>query len=141
MSTYRARKQPNTALMFAVVVVVVLVAAGVVTVVLLRHPSSSAATDTGGSKTTSGSGSGSGSQTVVEAISSTSPTAGETGVSPAGPIQVNLTQPLAAGSPMPTISPAAPGSWALTSSTTLTFEPSTSLVPFSVYTVTVPGGP
>ncbi|MGO9341783.1 MAG: L,D-transpeptidase family protein [Acidimicrobiales bacterium] len=138
MSTYRARRQ-NNALLAAIVAVVVVVTAGVVAIVVLHKPTSSSANGGGGSNTTSTSGSGHG--IVTEAVSSTSPTAGETGVSPAGPIQVHLTQPLGAGSPMPTISPRAPGSWALTSSTTLTFEPSASLIPFRVYTVTVPGGP
>lgn len=136
MSTYRARRQPNNALLAAIVAVVVVVTAGIVAVVVLHKPAVGSATGPASDTTT-----GSRQQTVTEAISSTSPRAGETGVLPSGPIQVDLTQPLAAGSPMPTISPSVPGSWALTSSTTLTFEPSTSLVPFQVYTVTVPGGP
>ena len=140
MSTYRARRQPNNAILVAIVAVVVVVTAGIVAIVVLHKPAPSSANGNGngnGSSSTSGSGH----PTVTEAVSSTSPKAGELGVSPAGPIQVNLTQPLATGSPMPTISPAASGSWALTSATTLTFEPSASLIPFQVYTVTVPGGP
>lgn len=125
-------------MLVAIVAVVVVVTAGIVAIVVLHHPSSSAATTGPGSKATT---SGSNHQTVAEAVSSTSPKSGDTGVSPAGPIQVNLTEPLSTGSPMPTISPSAPGAWALTSSTTLTFEPSASLVPFTTYTVTVPGGP
>jgi hypothetical protein len=137
MSTYRASRRPNTALLTAIVAVVVVVTAGVVAIVVLHKPASSSATGTGGSTSTTASGH----QIVTEAVSSTSPSAGETGVSPAGPIQVNLTQPLAVGSPMPTITPRAPGTWSLTSATRLTFEPSASLVPFQLYTVTVPGGP
>lgn len=137
MSTYRARRKANNALLITIVAVVAIVMAGIVAIVVLHKPASTAANGPGSKTTTSDSTT----QTVAEAISSTSPKAGETGVSPAGPIQVNLTQPLAAGSPMPTISPSVPGSWALTSSTTLTFEPSVSLIPFEVYTVTVPGGP
>jgi hypothetical protein len=41
---------------------------------------------------------------------------------------------------MPTISPTVSGNWELSAPTTLTFQPSASLVPFQTYTVTVPGG-
>ena len=139
MSTYRAQRAPNTALLVAVVAVVALVVGGVVAIVALHHsPSSSANKQNGG--TQSPSGSGSKGATAIEAVASSSPASGATNVSPAGPITVHLTEPLAPGSPMPSISPTIAGSWSLTSDKTLTFEPSQSLVPFETYTVTVPGG-
>jgi Bacterial Ig-like domain/L,D-transpeptidase catalytic domain len=139
MSTYRSRRAPNKALIAAVVAVVVLIAAGVIALVVIRHPSASASP--GGTGTDSKSQTGStGSHSAALEVSSTSPATGATNVSPAGPIVVNLTEPLAPGSPMPTISPSASGSWTPTSSTTLTFDPSASLIPFQTYTVTVPGG-
>ena len=52
-----------------------------------------------------------------------------------------LSEPLAAGSPMPSITPSVGGSWSLSSPTTLTFQPTQSMIPFDSYTVNVPGGP
>jgi Bacterial Ig-like domain/L,D-transpeptidase catalytic domain len=141
MSTYRAQRGANTALIVAVVAVVALVVGGVVAIAVLHSSPSTTSSGGAGSQSTAGGGSGSGKRaTAIEAVSSTSPSSGATNVSPAGPITVHLTEPLAPGSPMPSISPNVAGSWSLTSSTTLTFEPSQSLVPFDTYTVTVPGG-
>jgi hypothetical protein len=139
MSTYRAGSARTRALTTAVIAVVVLLVAAVVSLAVLHiHSSNSASNKTKDSKSSSTSGSNT--QTNTEAVAWTSPKSGSTGVSPAGPITVHLTQPLAPGSPMPTISPSISGSWALTSATTLTFEPTASLIPFVTYTVTVPGG-
>src|ERR1700722_5137398 len=139
MSTYRSRRAPSPALRASVVAVVVLLVVGIVALVVLHHPAASASSRGPGTGSTK-QGGGSGSHGVVLAVSSTTPSTGATNVSPAGPIVVNLTEPLATGSPVPTVSPSVSGSWAPTSSTTLTFEPTESLVPFQEYTVTVPGG-
>jgi hypothetical protein len=135
MSTYRARSAPSTALLVAVVAAAVIVAAAAIALVVTSHHTTNAGSSGGNSPGTSSTD-----PAQAEAVSSSSPTSGQQGVSPAGPITLNLTQPLAAGSPMPKITPFVGGSWSLTSSTTLTFEPSESLVPFKTYIVTVPGG-
>jgi hypothetical protein len=140
MSTYRSRRAPNPALIASVVAVVALLVAGIVALVVVHHPSASASSHSPGTSGTKGGGGSSTSHGAVLAVSSSSPSTGATNVSPAGPILVNLTEPLATGGPMPTISPSVSGSWSLSSSTTLTFRPTESLVPFQVYTVTVPGG-
>ena len=141
MSTYRARSAPNTALIVAILAAALIVAASVVALIVTSHHNTTAGTN--GNNQNNGADSGSSSTSDPphsEAIASSSPTSGQQGVSPSGPITLSLTQPLAAGSPMPQISPAVGGSWALTSSTTLTFQPSQSLVPFRSYTITIPGG-
>jgi hypothetical protein len=138
MSTYRARSAPSTPLLVAVVAAALIVAAAAIALVVTSHHNTNAGSSGGGGGGTSGSSSTEPAQ--AEAISSSSPTSGQQGVSPAGPITLSLTQPLAAGSPMPKITPSVGGSWSLTSSTTLTFEPTESLVPFRTYTVSVPGG-
>ena len=137
MSTYRAHRAPSRALIVAVVAVAVVLVVAIVGLFVAHKPDATA-----GSSGRSGTHdtSSSGSQVATEALASTSPKQGATNVSPEGPITLNLTEPLASGSPMPSISPNVDGSWALTSSTTLTFEPKASLVPFQTYTVTVPGG-
>jgi peptidoglycan hydrolase-like protein with peptidoglycan-binding domain len=73
---------------------------------------------------------------------------GVLGVSPSGasagsvswsqPVTVSFNQPLSATSPLPTLSPAVPGSWQRVSPTTLRFVPSGNYIPYSKETVTVP---
>jgi len=138
MSTYRARSASSRALTAILVVVAVLIVAGIVSIVVLHHSKNTSAVQHG--KGGTGTNTSTSSQQTAEAVAWTSPKGGQTGVSPAGPITVQLTEPLAQGSPMPEITPSVAGSWALTSATTLTFQPDSSLVPFQTYTVTVPGG-
>jgi peptidoglycan hydrolase-like protein with peptidoglycan-binding domain len=56
------------------------------------------------------------------------------------PISVQFSTALAPGSPMPTLSPAVAGQWAVLSPTLLQYQASQPLVPGAVETVTVPGG-
>ncbi|MFZ0664894.1 MAG: L,D-transpeptidase family protein [Acidimicrobiales bacterium] len=136
MSTYRSRTKARTALTVSLALVAVLLVAGIAAIALVHHQDTTNAGSHGNTDTTTHTTQ----QQTAEAVAWTSPKAGQTGVSPAGPIVVHLTQALAPGSPMPTITPNVSGTWALTAPTTLTFEPSASLVPFQTYTVTVPGG-
>ena len=138
MSTYRAHRAPNTALVVTVVAAAVIVAAAAVILVVASHRDTKTNSSTGG--TNSEQGSTVGDHAAKESISSSSPTQGQQGVSPAGPINIHLTEALAAGSPMPSIAPSVRGSWSLTTPTTLTFQPTASMIPFDSYTVTVPGG-
>jgi peptidoglycan hydrolase-like protein with peptidoglycan-binding domain len=55
-------------------------------------------------------------------------------------ISVEFSTDLATGSPMPTLSPAVAGRWAVLSPTLLQYQASAPLVPGSVETITVPGG-
>jgi len=56
-------------------------------------------------------------------------------------IRVALSSELSSSSPMPSISPAIPGSWVRLSGSTLEFVQSTPLAPGQTVTVTIPGGP
>jgi peptidoglycan hydrolase-like protein with peptidoglycan-binding domain len=72
-------------------------------------------------------------------VSYVSPTPGTAGVSPNAPITVTLSATPAKSSPLPTLSPATPGSWQM-NATALTFTPSIPYTPLSQITVNVPGG-
>ena len=72
-------------------------------------------------------------------VTSVSPTG--TNVAAGSTIAVQFSTDLAPGSPMPTLSPAVPGSWAVLSPSLLQFQASGPLVPGATETITVPGGP
>jgi peptidoglycan hydrolase-like protein with peptidoglycan-binding domain len=55
-------------------------------------------------------------------------------------VQITFSAPLAAGSPMPRISPAAGGSWAPAQGSKLVFTPATAFRPQSTVTVSIPAG-
>src|SRR5580692_9266095 len=101
MSTYRARSTSSKVLTATLVVVAVLIVAGIVSILVVHRPKSTAANHGGSSP---GSGTSTTIQQTAEAIAWTTPKGGQTGVSSAGPITVQLTEPLAPGSPMPSIS-------------------------------------
>jgi peptidoglycan hydrolase-like protein with peptidoglycan-binding domain len=72
-------------------------------------------------------------------VVSTSPTG--TGVTAGSTIAVELSTALAPNSPMPTLTPAVAGAWAVLSPRLLEYETAGPLVPGATETVTVPGGP
>jgi peptidoglycan hydrolase-like protein with peptidoglycan-binding domain len=74
------------------------------------------------------------------AVEGTSPVANSTGVPAGQVITVSFSAPLAADSPMPGIAPSVPGSWARTTTSSLTFTPSTTFNPGATVTVGIPGG-
>jgi peptidoglycan hydrolase-like protein with peptidoglycan-binding domain len=71
-------------------------------------------------------------------VASTSPTGDNVGGGSA--ISVQFSTDLAPGSPMPALSPAVAGQWAVLSPTHLQYQATQPLVPGAVETVTVPGG-
>ena len=70
---------------------------------------------------------------------STTPAPGASGVGYAPTVTVELSAPLAPGSPLPSISPEAAGSWSA-SGATLAFHPDGQFPPWTAVRVTVPGG-
>jgi lipoprotein-anchoring transpeptidase ErfK/SrfK len=76
----------------------------------------------------------------AEAVTSVLPAGGTTGVAPDTTIAVTFSDPLAAGSPDPSLSPAVTGTWQVVGSSELLFTPEASFVPSTTYTVRVPGG-
>jgi peptidoglycan hydrolase-like protein with peptidoglycan-binding domain len=73
-----------------------------------------------------------------------------TGVSPAPgtanaafdtSVTVDFSQPLASDSPLPTLSPAPPGSWVRTAPAAIRFVPDGNFTPFTTVQLSVPGGP
>ncbi len=73
-------------------------------------------------------------------VESVLPAAGTSQVDGAGPISVSFTDPVASGSPMPTLSPAVAGSWS-SYGDSLIFVPSAPFPQSTKVTVIVPSGP
>ncbi len=72
-------------------------------------------------------------------VESTTPAPGATGVASNAVVTVEFSAPVRQGSPSPTFSPAVPGTWQI-SGRTMAFSPAAPFVPFTTYTLTVPGG-
>jgi lipoprotein-anchoring transpeptidase ErfK/SrfK len=72
-------------------------------------------------------------------IMSVTPASGTQQVDGSQPVQVMFSAPLAAGSPLPSLSPAVAGSWQ-PDGLGMVFTPTTPLSPSTRYTVTVPAG-
>lgn len=73
-------------------------------------------------------------------VSGTSPANGATAVDPGATITVSLNAPLAANSPMPSLSPLVAGSWTQLSASKLQFAANAPFVPGTTETLTIPGG-
>jgi peptidoglycan hydrolase-like protein with peptidoglycan-binding domain len=71
---------------------------------------------------------------------SASPASGTTGVNGAGDITIEFNAPVAATSPLPTITPAVQGSWTGAGTDTLQFVPTTAFSQSTQVTVQIPGG-
>jgi peptidoglycan hydrolase-like protein with peptidoglycan-binding domain len=74
-------------------------------------------------------------------ITSVSPAPGTANVAFDTSVTVDFSQPLAADSPLPTLSPAPPGNWVRTSPAALRFVPDGYFAPFTTVQLSVPGGP
>ena len=75
----------------------------------------------------------------LELVSAT-PASGATGVNGAGDITITFSAPVAATSPLPTITPAVQGSWTGAGTDTLQFVPTTAFSQSTQVTVQIPGG-
>lgn len=121
----------------------VLAAAGGIVYAVSNRPPAKVACSTGVTCTTASGGSKS---TVTDvaahsfAVASTTPATGATSVEPDTTVTVTFNSPLAAKTPTPTMSPAVAGAWHRVGTDALEFDPSASFVPFTKYTVTIPGG-
>jgi len=74
------------------------------------------------------------------AVASSSPAPGAGAVAGDASLSVTFTVALAPDTPVPTLSPAVPGSWVQTSPTTLAFDAQGPLPPGATLSMTVPGG-
>jgi peptidoglycan hydrolase-like protein with peptidoglycan-binding domain len=72
-------------------------------------------------------------------VVSVTPSPGDRHADGSDPVQVTYSAPLAAGSPLPTITPSVSGSWRATADT-WTFTPAVPFTPSTKITVTVPAG-
>src|ERR1039458_10396886 len=74
-------------------------------------------------------------------ITSVSPAPGTSNAAFDTSVTVDFSQPLAADSPLPTLSPAPPGNWVRTAPAAVRFVPDGFFTPFSTVQLSVPGGP
>jgi peptidoglycan hydrolase-like protein with peptidoglycan-binding domain len=77
---------------------------------------------------------------AIMQVTAASPAPGASNVTPNTLISLQLTEPLAANSPMPQLDPPVTGTWVESAPTTLVFEPTESFVPGESETVVVPAG-
>ncbi len=85
-----------------------------------------------------GSGGGGGKPTALT-LTKSSPASGAQSVASNTTVTLEFSAPIEQGGPMPSITPPVAGSWQRSGST-LTFAPTAPFVPFTKYTVSVPGG-
>ncbi len=74
-------------------------------------------------------------------ITSVSPSPGTSDAAFDTSVTVDFSEPLAADSPLPTISPAPPGNWVRTAPAAVRFVPDGYFTPYSTVQLRVPGGP
>ncbi|MGH9046121.1 MAG: Ig-like domain-containing protein [Acidimicrobiales bacterium] len=74
-------------------------------------------------------------------VASTTPTTGATGIASDTTLTVKFSAPIRFGSATPSISPSVTGSWSQAGKSALVFTPAAPFVPYTKYTLTVPGGP
>jgi peptidoglycan hydrolase-like protein with peptidoglycan-binding domain len=116
-------------------VIVLLLVAGVW--VAMTHASAQSSAD---GKNGGPAHSSSQSRVVPLQLVSATPASGATGVNGAGDITITFSAPVAATSPLPTITPSVQGSWQGAGTDTLQFVPTTAFNPSTQVTVQVPGG-
>ncbi len=121
----RSRKGPRLWVILTVCVAVLVIAGGGLLVVEKGRANQAAATPTA--------------PPVALTVTAVTPTGPN--VAAGSTISVQFSTDLAPGSPMPTLSPAVPGSWAVLSPSLLQFQATGPLVPGATETITVPGGP
>ena len=80
-------------------------------------------------------------QVQPESVVSVTPAPHSQGVNGAGPVQVVFSAPLAADSPMPTLTPAIDGSWQRVSPTTVQFVPAQGYTEQTHVRLVIPAGP
>ncbi len=116
-----------------------IILAGACALAVIAAAAGYALTHTGGSSAGSGkSGGGSGLVAALR-VASVTPVTGDRRVDGSAPIIIQFNAPLAAGSPMPVITPPVRGTWTRVANDA-TFIPATAFAPYHRYTVRVPAG-
>ncbi len=128
---HRRRDARHTGMIVAIVIVVCVLAGASAALVVTRvKPSSASATPSPATLR---------SKAPLD-VMSTDPAPGATSVPLDSAVSVRFTTALSDDSPMPTLSPAVPGSWVRSGPDTLGFEATGTLPPGTAITVTVPSG-
>jgi hypothetical protein len=82
---------------------------------------------------------GAGAATALQVLS-VSPDNSADPLTPANPVRIVFSAPLTMKSPLPTFSPAIPGSWHTVGNSTIVFTPSAAVAPSTEETLLIPGG-
>ncbi len=123
---HRRRESRHTGIVVAIVIAVVLLVGASAALVVSKVGTTTASATTP--------------RKAHLAVVSTSPAPGATSVTLDSAVSVHFTTQLADDSPLPTITPAVPGTWVHSAPDTLAFEATATLLPGTTETVTVPGG-
>lgn len=73
-------------------------------------------------------------------VESVTPATGAVGVPPTAAVVIRFSEPIAARTPMPSISPAVPGRWLRAGTDELRYVPSAPALPLATETLSIPGG-
>lgn len=128
-------RRPTWTARLAVLVVAVIAVVGTVVALVGRTSNATRATDTTTTVTSPKD------VPTPFGVAAISPTDGSTNVTSDAVVTVRFTRPLAPTSPMPTLSPATPGSWEQLTPTTVAFVASQPWTPASTVDVAIPHGP
>ena len=141
-----ARRWRGAGALAALVLVVALGGAGTA-IALSGGGHSAGAARTPGSKSTTPSTSSTGSRSSTTTappapvnVTSMTPAPGSSSVPFGSDVTVTFSEPLATSSPLPSLSPAPPGSWVRVDPRTVRFVPNGFFSPFAKVQITVPGG-
>lgn len=118
---------------FELMVVAAILAGGAFGVLLLVHRNSPAASAAAAATTAPRS-------RVPLSVESVTPASHSVNVAPTATVVIRFSAPIAQGSPMPSISPAVPGTWRRAGSSELRFVPSAPASPLATETLAIPGG-
>ena len=138
------RKRARRSLLFTGIAAALVVVAGVGVLVAKPGQATLKTTSVASSRQENGTGQSKPAKHVVPpapalTITSVVPGSNQHSVTGTAPITVGFSAPLAAGSPLPTISPSTPGSWKVSGSTA-TFTPSVGFPEDTTVTLTIPNG-
>jgi Big-like domain-containing protein/L,D-transpeptidase-like protein len=138
------RKRARRSLLFTGIAAALVVVAGVGVLVAKPGQTTLKTTSVASSHQENGTGQSKPAKHVVPpapalTITSVVPGSNQHSVTGTAPITVGFSAPLAAGSPLPTISPSTPGSWKVSGSTA-TFTPSVGFPEDTTVTLTIPNG-
>ena len=127
------RSRGRAAVVVSVIAVLAALAAGLAAVLMTSHRSASAGAALRIAPSTT--------EPPPFVVAATTPAEGAVNVTSDAAVQVQFSQPVAVGGPVPQFTPAVAGSWSRLDATTLGFTATSPFLPGSDELLTIPGGP